>query len=274
MDRSLLESLRPAHWVKQVFVFPGVVFSGKLLEPPTLLRVLAAAGLFCLASSSGYLLNDLLNRPEDQANTRTAHRPIARGELSEKRASRAAFFLAVFSVILALPVGVVWEVFTYLAASTLYSAVFKKVALLDLASLVFMYLTRLLAGCTAAAVPPSPWLLLCGGSLALLLSWGKRVGEKNTPYPSWLLRGGLAPLGCVTTLLYLAYTLQPTTRQNVGWGLVLTVPWVGFAIIRYMLLAARGLGDPISALARDRLLAFLAAFWTVHTLLVMVLASP
>src|SRR5436853_5480720 len=58
---ALVISLRPKQWTKNFVVFIGIVFAGRLLNVQAFERVLLAFIIFCLASSSIYLLNDLLD---------------------------------------------------------------------------------------------------------------------------------------------------------------------------------------------------------------------
>ena len=54
---DLLEAMRPRQWSKNVFVFAGIVFAGRLFEVHAELRVLAVFLVFCAAASSVYLAN-------------------------------------------------------------------------------------------------------------------------------------------------------------------------------------------------------------------------
>ena len=57
---GLVESLRPAQWVKNGFVFAALIFSRSITDWHRNGRVAAGAALFCLMSSAVYLLNDIL----------------------------------------------------------------------------------------------------------------------------------------------------------------------------------------------------------------------
>jgi len=62
---SLFVSLRPAQWTKNLFVFAGLIFGDKLTDPRSVGIAFAAFGVFCLLSSTVYLINDLRDREED-----------------------------------------------------------------------------------------------------------------------------------------------------------------------------------------------------------------
>lgn len=271
--RALWLSLRPPHWVKNAFVLVPLVFSKKIIEPPLLLSAIGAAAAFCLASSAAYLINDTLDRPRDKKNPRTAHRPLATGTLSPALALAAAAVFFVGALGLAYLVGALIPVLAYALGSTLYSLVLKTLPVLDVASLASFYLLRLWAGSAAVDVPPSPWLLTCGGLLALVTSWGKRLETGHALYPVHVLRVGLSVLSAVTFLSYLAYTFSPTARAAFGWGMTLTLPWVGWALGRYWKLSLAGKGDPITCFYSDSRLRTAALFWAATALLVVVLST-
>jgi hypothetical protein len=57
--RYTLLTMRPSHWVKNLFVFAGLIFSRNLFETSSLLKVSLGFVLFSLASSSVYVFNDI-----------------------------------------------------------------------------------------------------------------------------------------------------------------------------------------------------------------------
>src|SRR5205085_6110984 len=63
---ALLEGLRPKQWIKNLFVFAGLVFTGNVTHPALLRLTLEAFAIFCALSSGQYLINDVLDRREDR----------------------------------------------------------------------------------------------------------------------------------------------------------------------------------------------------------------
>jgi len=240
-------------------------FAGKLFDPRFAVQVLEAALAFGLASSAAYLVNDLWDRQQDRENPRTRHRPIAAGRLPLAAVLLAAASCTGLAWLAASQAGVTFWVAAYLAGSLLYTVLLKHIPLFDLASLVGLYLLRLAAGAAAVQVPPSTWLLLCGGSLAGLLAWGKRV-EGRGPYPATMVRAVLPGLGACSAAVYLAYTLSASGQLALGsWAPATAVP-VGLALWRYVRQARTGQGDPITLLRTDPLLALGAATWVLAVL--------
>src|SRR5579859_1288312 len=78
---ALLVALRPRQWTKNGALFIGLIFAVQLLVWPSLLRAAIGFCIFCLASSSIYLLNDMLDLEKDQQHPVKRNRPIASGRL-------------------------------------------------------------------------------------------------------------------------------------------------------------------------------------------------
>src|SRR5438128_2240810 len=63
---ALVFAMRPRQWTKNLVLFVGLVFAHRLLDWPSFERTALAFLAFCLASSSMYLLNDLLDLNNDR----------------------------------------------------------------------------------------------------------------------------------------------------------------------------------------------------------------
>jgi 4-hydroxybenzoate polyprenyltransferase len=66
--RALLISMRPKQWIKNVLIFTALVFDEKLLDPQALLNTVAGFMLFCLVSSTVYILNDITDLEADRSH--------------------------------------------------------------------------------------------------------------------------------------------------------------------------------------------------------------
>jgi 4-hydroxybenzoate polyprenyltransferase len=267
----LIRAMRPRHWLKNGFVVAPALFSGHAFDPPALTRVGAAAFLFCLASSSVYLLNDVLDREADRADPVKRLRPVAAGELAATTALLAAALLAgaAFVTGVALGRGVLLSLVAYLAINVLYSLWLKKVAVLEAMLLAAGFVVRLVAGALAIDVEISHWLLICGFLLALLLAFGKRVPELDHPdartprYPAAFLTEAVTLLAGVTMIAYVLYTVAADTVAKFHThALLYTAPIVLFGILRYLFLLTRsGSQDPTATLLADRPLLAAVLLW-------------
>jgi 4-hydroxybenzoate polyprenyltransferase len=278
---ALLEALRPRQWSKNVFVFAGIVFAGRLFDLRSGLRVVAVFAVFCAASSSAYLVNDLADRLSDSHHPLKRLRAIASGRLSPAVAGIASVVLGVAAIAAAalLNNATLLLVLAYLLSTLAYSFRLKRVFLLDVMIVAAGFVLRAVAGAAVIAAEISPWLLTCSFLLALFLALGKRraelvlLGEEarsHRPalghYSLPLVESWLTALTGATIVSYAIYTQSPRTVDHFGTtSLLYTVPFVIYALFRYQHLAIReeAGGDPGSVLMQDRGLWLALIGWAV-----------
>jgi decaprenyl-phosphate phosphoribosyltransferase len=83
--KAHLEIARFDHWVKNVFVLPGIVIAVSVERPDLLdLSVHAAIGLLSvgLIASSNYIINEVLDAPSDLSHPTKRFRPVPSGRVS------------------------------------------------------------------------------------------------------------------------------------------------------------------------------------------------
>src|SRR6476469_2154328 len=107
--RAAIKTGRPKEWIKNVFVFAGLLFSGKFTEGHAIAEATITFVAFCMVSSAGYFLNDLIDVELDRKHPKKRFRPLAAGELSERAAWTIAPVLALLAIALAFG-AVNWEV--------------------------------------------------------------------------------------------------------------------------------------------------------------------
>ncbi len=269
---ALVRAMRPRHWLKNGFVLAPAVFAGHALDASAMARAAAVAVAFCLASSAGYLVNDVLDREADRADPVKRRRPVASGEMSAVAAIAwaAALFAAAAALSLEGGLAAALALGGYVLVTLLYSLLLKSLAVVDAMAVATGFLLRLVAGAVAIPVAISHWLVVCGFLLALLLAFGKRLpeaagdGGRAPRYPLSFLHDVVTMLAGVTVVAYTLYTVAPDTTHKLGGSnaLLLTVPLVLFGIIRYLLLLHReGAQDPTATLFRDRPLLAAVVLW-------------
>jgi len=284
---ALIEALRPRHWTKNVFVFAGLVFGGRLFDRASLLRELGAFAVFCAAASAVYLTNDAADREHDARHPEKSARPIASGRLPVPVALgvSAALTAAALAASAALSRGLLWIVLGYLLMSFAYSAGLKRVFLVDVLIVAFGFVLRAAAGAAALEVEISPWLLCCSFLLALFLALGKRraelalLGEGAAghraalqQYTVAMVDRWLTALVGATIVSYALYTQSPRTVEHFGTtNLLFTLPFVVYALFRYQQLVTRdgSGGDPGLLLARHPGLLVALVGWAVTAAVVI-----
>jgi 4-hydroxybenzoate polyprenyltransferase len=278
---AFLEALRPRQWTKNVFVFAGLIFSGRLFDRAAALREVGAFAVFCAAASAVYLANDAADRDHDARHPIKRGRPVASGRLAPSIAIAASVVLGVgaLAASAALSVELVWIVASYLALSVAYSVWLKRVFLVDVMIVACGFVLRAAAGAAAIPVEISPWLLCCSFLLALFLALAKRRAELSllgnaavahraslTHYSIPLLDGWLTALTGATIVSYALYTQSPRTVEHFGTtNLLYTLPFVIYALFRYQQVATRdgSAGDPGALLAHEPSLLIALAGWAL-----------
>jgi 4-hydroxybenzoate polyprenyltransferase len=273
--------IRPKQWLKNFLVLAPLIFSLNLFNQVAVVQSCAMFALFCLISSSVYLLNDIQDYEQDRLHPIKRYRPIASGAIS----MASGFFLMITLLLIALGGGIVlsFQAFLVLLAywliNLLYSSGLKHQVLLDVFALASGFVLRVVGGAVVIEVAISPWLLLCTLLLALFLGFGKRrhelvlLGDRASEHRQVLseynilfLDMMIAVLTACTIMTYALYTVsEVTVRQFNTEGLLLTLPFVLFGIFRYLYLVyhkQRG-GDPTQTLFSDPQVVLTLFFWGV-----------
>ena len=292
---SLLKLARPAQWSKSAFVIVGpayglreiVVETGRL-DWARVIDVMVAVGIaaliFSLASSGCYVANDIADREADRAHPRKCRRPIACGDVSVKAAwSFAGVLFAVAGALLfLLPTPERWwvalAIALYVVNTMSYSAVLKHHVIADVMSLSFGFVLRVMAGCAAAAIEPSVWLLNVTFFLSMFLAFGKRLGERRTlgrvaiergdtddgraiahrrvqgRYTDVLLQMAVVVTAVTTLMTYALYVQSEGAAFVQGFNLLwLTILPATYGMLRCIVLLEEGVfDDPTELAVHDR----------------------
>ena len=280
---SLLASLRPEQWTKNLIVFAALIFAQRLLDPGAVGLSLAAFAVFCVLSGVVYLINDLVDREADRQHPVKRRRPIASGALSPGVAAVWAAVLGITAVAAATWLAPVFGLTAaaYLLLFAAYSRWLKHVVILDVLSIAIGFVLRALAGGQVIGEPVSEWLLVCTVLLALVLSLGKRRHELTLlageaaghrrildEYSPYLLDQMIGVVTASALMAYIIYVASPDTVERFGTHLlVLTVPFPIYGILRYLYLVHRrdGGGNPSELLIADRPLLICVALWGLVT---------
>ncbi len=287
MPTALVASLRPRQWVKNLFVFAGLVFGEKLLSPRDGATALATFAIFCTLSGVVYLINDVADRERDRLHPTKRLRPIASGRLPVSVAVVAAVVLLAAG--LAASLAVSWPValiaLTYVVLLAAYSAWLKHVVIVDVLVVAAGFVLRAAAGALAIQVEISGWLLICTILAALFLALGKRRHEYLTlgdeagrhrpilaQYSAGLLDQMIAVVTASTVTAYALYTMSPETVARFDTRLLpVTLPFVLYGIFRYLYLLYRQQmgGNPSDLFLNDRPLRLNTLLWILVVLLII-----
>ena len=283
---ALLVSLRPRQWVKNLFVFAGVIFSQQLLTP-RIWPALAAFAIFCGLSGAIYLFNDVADRDKDRLHESKRLRPVASGALPLGVAVGFGVLLLAGCLAAAFRLSPSFGLvaLAYSALLTAYSVWLKHVVILDVLTVAAGFVLRAVAGAVAVDVEISGWLLICTILIALFLALGKRRHEYRSltgdaaahrpilaEYSEGFLDQMISVVTASTVITYALYTMSPETVAKFHTRLLpLTLPFVLYGIFRYLyLLYRRDLGgNPSDLLVTDRGLLLDALLWMLVTLAII-----
>jgi 4-hydroxybenzoate polyprenyltransferase len=287
--RALIETLRPQQWVKNGFIFAALIFSQSLTRWDRCRQVLLATLVFCLVSSATYVLNDIMDAPEDRHHPIKKLRPIASGRLSPITAGIVGAILGGGGLIAAwrLDSSFFGIVAAYLGLNVLYSLFLKHVFLLDVFIVAAGFLFRVIAGGLVIRVAISPWLIVCTTLLALFIALSKRrhelvlLGDQASnhrailaDYSPYFLDQLISIVTASTVVSYALYTLSPDVQSKFpGKRLEMTIPFVLFGIFRYLYLIHHGEqgGNPTRSLFTDPVLLSVVLFWAASVILIIYL---
>ncbi|EAU41157.1 hypothetical protein FP2506_12859 [Fulvimarina pelagi HTCC2506] len=177
--KAAIKSFRPHQWTKNVLVFVPMILTHEFLNLEMVLSALLAFVSFSAAASSVYIVNDLLDLEADRRHKTKRYRPFASGRLSIPTGLKMAFGLMALACATAvlLPVGYAIVLAGYMIATTAYSFALKRMLLIDVMTLAFLYTTRIIAGAEATGVGTSFWLLSFSIFFFLSLALVKRYTE-------------------------------------------------------------------------------------------------
>jgi 4-hydroxybenzoate polyprenyltransferase len=280
---DFLRLMRPHQWVKNGFVFVGVVFGHAWNVPQLLLAAVLAAGAFSLVSSAIYIVNDYADRERDRLHPTKRSRPLASGRVTPAKALILSTALALLGAALALQAGtsVLAIVAAYAAMNLLYSFGLKNQVILDVFIIAAGFLLRILAGTAGIGIEPSKWLLVCSLFLTLFLGFAKRRSEMLHAGPDYmthrkallhyspaLLDNMMAVTACAAIMSYSLYTMSAETAELHGTeDLIYTIPFVVYGMFRYIYLlhAKRGGADASHDVVRDPHLVATVLGWGAAT---------
>jgi 4-hydroxybenzoate polyprenyltransferase len=284
---GLWRSMRPKQWIKNCFLFAGLIFTLDHRHPPQeILLVLIGFALFSLLSSSVYLLNDVADRAQDRLHPTKRLRPIAAGLVSPTLAAWCAGGLALTALIgsLWLNRGFGLVACVYFLVTLAYSFRLKHVVIVDVLTLASGFVLRAVAGALVIHVQISPWLLVCTTLFALFLGLAKRrhelvllAGDAGRhrkildEYSVEMLDQMITIVTSSTLMAYSLYTFSSETARGHRF-LMLTIPFVIYGIFRYLYIVQKkgGGGSPATDLLEDAPLFVNLVLWVLTSAAIMV----
>jgi 4-hydroxybenzoate polyprenyltransferase len=276
--------VRVHQWVKNTLVFTPLLTSHRIFDLLGLAHAACGFFVFGLVASSTYLINDLLDLPADRRHSTKRGRPLAAGLISIPAAIVMIFLLlmAAGGLSFLLPWGAALLVFSYSAATLVYSAVLKKMLMADVVALALFYTARLLYGGLVTGIEISIWTLAFCAFTFFSLAAAKRINDlakvglraseslHHRAYQAQDLNALVALAASTANIAVLVLILYINSQQGERlyrhpqflWSMC--VPLL-YWFSRILILANRGAleDDPILFAAKDRATYFVLALMAV-----------
>ncbi|MBI5998764.1 decaprenyl-phosphate phosphoribosyltransferase [Clostridium perfringens] len=279
---NLLKLMRPKQWIKNFFVFGALIFSYSFLNLNKTISALTAFIMFCLISSTVYIMNDILDVEKDRVHPKKRFRPIASGAISIKQATIALVVLLAISMISSFMInkGLFFILVLYFINNIFYSFKIKNIVILDVISIAVGFILRVIAGGVAIDVSLSGWILLCTFFISLFLGFEKRrneiiklEGKANEhrkildDYSDELLKQFSDITLTCTVISYAMYTF--VAYENAY--MMITNIFVVYGLFRYKYLSMKkGLGgSPTETVMTDKSIIIDVILWVITSVVIL-----
>ncbi len=289
---AFIDNLRPRQWTKNLLLLAGIIFARQLGHSACLTRALLGMAVFCLASGTIYIFNDIADLELDRLHPDKKNRPLAAGRLPVSLAARWGYVLGGFCLLVSGLLGGAFlaSVVFFFAWNAIYTRWLKRVPVVDVVGIGVSFVVRAVSGVlvllpAAPGVSISFWLLACTFFLSLFLGFCKRRDEflkidqtasQTRPvlmgYSEQSLNTLIGSTLGLTGMAYALYTIWPGTVAQFGTrNLIYTLPFVLLGMGRYLYLVFsedRG-GRPHEILLMDFRLQLVVVAWTVTAVLII-----
>lgn len=279
---------RPYQWIKNLFLFAPLIFSRHLFDVDFFKTETIGFVVFCLLSSTVYVLNDIADREADRQHPIKRERPIAAGKISVNGGAVFAVLLLLVTIALASRLNAQFQLVAglYALLNVAYSFRLKRIILVDVFIVAAGFMLRVLAGAFVIEVEVSHWLVLCTLFVSLFLAMSKRRGElmlvreSNDFSERPVLREyDVAFIDQIITItaagMAISYALYTVAERTVAMfnteNLIFTTVFVLFGIFRYLFLIRRKKTEdnPTLLLVSDTVMMVNVAAWFAICVLII-----
>lgn len=279
--------MRIGQWVKNLFIFAALIFSGNLFSLGDLYLTLQGFLLFSLVASGVYIFNDVVDIEKDKLHPVKSRRPLASGKLPPRVALGFSISLVLGAVMLSYFLNPNFSliILFYLIINIWYSYQLKSIVIVDVMTISAGFVLRVVAGAVIINVPTSEWLIICTVLLALFLGFGKRRHELSIlerhadthrpvlqHYSTYFLDQMIGIVTATTVISYALYTISDETVQKFGTkNLIYTVPFVLYGIFRYLYLIHKKEegGNPTRLMIKDLPMVINMVLWISSAIIII-----
>lgn len=174
-----LQALRLYQWPKNLLIFLPILTAHLVTERNVIAQSLLGFLSWCLCASTVYVLNDLWDLTSDRQHPKKRARSLASGAMPLSHGIALVPILLIVSsgLTLLLPPRFAVILAVYFFVAIAYSAVIKKIMLVDVTTIAGLYTLRVIGGAEAIGITPTFWLLAFSMFLFLHLALVKRYAD-------------------------------------------------------------------------------------------------
>lgn len=278
--RDIFRLMRPVQYVKNVFIFMPLFFSGQIFHTSVLIDTFLSFVAFSLCASAIYILNDYRDMNEDRIHPKKKNRPLASGSVSPQTALILAIVLVIIGISMTMTLS--WITLAvlggYIASNTLYSLYLKYISILDVTIVSIGFVLRLFVGSTVAQIDLSMWIIIMTFLLALfialakrrddvliLIQTGKKMRKSIDGYTLPLIDNIMMITASLVIMIYIVYTTNSETIVShvQSENLYFTSLFVILGVMRYLQITfvEQDSGSPTSILVKDRFMQINLGIW-------------
>jgi len=172
----VIKLLRVNHWVKNLFIFIPLFFSGNFLSSEKLIPTTIIFIGFSFTASFIYIINDIFDIEFDKIHPEKKNRPIASGKISIRQSLIIGIFVLVAGLIIVWNIsinGLLLTIF-YVVLNFLYTIKLKQIPIVDFLIVALGFVIRILIGGEIGSIELTQWVIVMVFLLSLFIAVTKR----------------------------------------------------------------------------------------------------
>lgn len=279
--RPVLKLIRPAHWIKNLFLLIPTFFAGSIFQVERLEIIILGIIAFSLIASAVYILNDLKDIEVDRIHPLKKDRPLASGAVSRSTATVLLVIFTASGLLLSYLLNPVFLILLsiYLVLNIAYSFGLKNIPIVDLFIVSLGFLIRIHSGGILSGVEVSHWLSIMVLLLSLFLVLAKRrddlvlqatshsvIRKTSSSYNLEFINACLTIFAAVIVVSYIMYTVSAEVIAHFNSSyLFTTTVFVIAGIMRYLqiTMVEQNSGSPTSILVKDKFILITILLWII-----------
>ena len=287
--QEYIRLIRPHQWLKNLFVFLPLFFSGNMSNWNMLLSTIYAAMSFAFISSSIYCLNDIIDVETDKQHPEKRNRPIAKGSVSLQEAYTLMILMCLLAYGVLFLLGLngksILVISIYFVLNILYCVNLKQIPLVDIFIVSSGFVLRIILGGLVCNIELSQWIILMTFLLSLFLAISKRLDDiriynekkilirKNiSHYNVEYIQLTLSIIASVTIVCYIMYTVDVDVVSRIdNHYLYLSSLLVILGVLRFLQIAIveKQCCSPTKILMKDKFIQICIVTWGVFFLVLL-----